>query len=222
MKEQWLLIQQKIDGLNQRERVLVLATTVVLIFMVIQTLLIDPVLKDREAAQRQIKEIFNELRQKKSETELIQAELTVGVNRNKVKQRKQLQAELNQLDSKIQQSVVAMIPPRLMPQVLEALLVESKGLKLLSLENKAVVPVITQLAAANGEQGEVQQSLYNHGFVLQLSGDYLSSIRYFEKLAALPWRFYWDKLRYKVDSYPAGIITLEVHTVSMAEEWIGV
>lgn len=222
MKDQWVQIQQKIDALNQRERLLVLAVAVVAVVMLIQTLLIDPVLEDREKAQNQIKQISNDLIQKNSETQLIQAQLTVGVNRNKVKQREQLQSEVDLLDKKIQQSIKSMIPPELMPQVLERLLVESKGLKLISLENKSVVPVIAKTEAEDDSPEAEQQALYKHGFILQLSGDYLSAINYFEKLAALPWHFSWDKLRYKVDSYPDGIITLEVHTVSMAEEWIGV
>jgi MSHA biogenesis protein MshJ len=65
-------------------------------------------------------------------------------------------------------------------------------------------------------------ALYSHGFVMQLKGDYKSTIKYFERLSALPWRFHWDELRYEVGDYPSAIITLEVHTVSMAEEWIGV
>lgn len=222
MKEKWLQVQEKIDGLNQRERILILLTALVVLVMVLQTILLDPILAERDKAKRQIKQISNDLQTKNSEAILAQARLTVGVNRDKIRQRDQLKLELAELNKKIEESVVAMIPPRLMPEVLEKLLIESKGLKLLSLENKPVEAVITQGASTEGEVSADQQSLYNHGFVLRLSGDYLSAIRYFEKLSALPWRFHWDELSYKVDGYPDATIILEVHTVSMAEEWIGV
>ena len=223
MKEQWLKAQEKIDGLNQRERILVLLTALVVLVMFIQTILLDPILAERDKAKRQIKQISNDLQTKNSEAMLAQAQLTVGVNRDKIRQRDQLNVELDQLNKKIEGSVVAMIPPRLMSEVLEKLLIESKGLKLVSLENKPVSAVITQSASAEeGRASAAQQSLYNHGFVLRLSGDYLSVIRYFEKLSALPWRFHWDELSYKVEAYPNAIINLEVHTVSMSEEWIGV
>ena len=44
----------------------------------------------------------------------------------------------------------------------------------------------------------------------------------FDRLALLPWKFYWDELSYQVDEYPNATVSLRVRTVSMSEEWIGV
>ncbi|WP_101758875.1 hypothetical protein [Oceanicoccus sp. KOV_DT_Chl] len=222
--------QQKVDALTQRERILLFATAVVVVFMGLQILLLDPVMKDRKQLQNDIRNFQQQIQLQSSEQQILEAQLAVGVDRNKIKQRDQLQIEINKLNAQIQESVVAMIPPKLMPEVLEQLLTESKSLKLLSLENKPVVAVLNQpVGEKNSQQDNAvgatktnQQALYNHSFVLQLSGNYKDAIRYFERLSQLPWRFHWDNLSYKVESYPNAIITLEVHTVSMAEEWIGV
>lgn len=223
MKEKLLQLQQQIDALNQRERILILLTALVTVVMLLQLFLVDPLLERRTAAKRQIASLNADIVNGRGQQQVLQAELTVGVNRDKIRQRDRLSRELETLNDNIQQSVVAMIPPKLMPEVLETLLGKSKGLKLLSLENKAVTTVLTQqqLAAEDSSQS-AGQALYQHGFVLRLEGDYPSIIRYFEALAALPWRFYWDKLHYQVEQYPTAVIQLEVHTVSMAEEWIGV
>ena len=50
----------------------------------------------------------------------------------------------------------------------------------------------------------------------------MDAIAYFDSLGKLPWQFYWDDLQYEVDQYPNAIITLEVHTISMSEELLGV
>lgn len=225
MNEHIVAMQQKIDALNQRERVLVLLTAIVFLLMILQVALLDPLLSKREQLNSSIKSINAEMQQKNNEKMILEAQLTAGINRDKIKRRNQLKSQRDQLNQKIEQSLVAMIPPRLMPEVLERVLAETKGLKLLSIENKPVVAMVRQkpaMEAAGGNTAAGNQALYNHGFVLRLKGNYMEAITYFEKLSQLPWRFQWHDLRYRVEQYPNAIITLEVHTVSMAEEWIGV
>lgn len=223
MKERLKHWQQKIDALNQRERVLVLLTAVVVVVMVLQLVLIDPLNAERNVTGKQIAQLSRQIQQQQAQQQIISAQLEAGIHREKINQRDQLQHEVERLNQQIEQSVVAMIPPRLMPEVLESILSKTEGLTLLSLENKPVVAVIEQDASTAPPQASSnQQALYNHGFILRLSGNYMAAIRYFETLAELPWRFYWDDMRYQVDSYPNATITLEVHTVSMSQEWIGV
>lgn len=222
MKEEFAQLQQKIDSLNQREQLLVFFVVAAIVVMLFQLLLIDPVNANRKAVNAKIKILSDQKLQQENELQIINAQLTAGVNRNKIKQKNALQLELSELKNNIEQSVVAMIPPQLMSEVLEQLLSKTDGLKLISLENMPVKAVIEQQDLGENTDQQVAQALYNHGFILRLSGSYMSAIKYFDSLAELPWRFYWDDMKYQVDSYPNAIITLKVHTVSMSEEWIGV
>ena len=214
--------QNKIDALSQRERVILMVTVLVAVVMLLQLLLLDPLLSERDTMKLAIRKMNTELTAQQSEQQIIQAQIAAGVNRQKLRQRDKLKAELQQLNTDIEKSVVAMIPPHKMAEVLEGLLVESKSLRLLSLENRPVASVLEQNINAEESEATAGQVLYKHGFVLRFNGSYMSVIDYFNKLAALPWRFYWDSLSYSVDGYPQATITLEVHTVSMNEEWIGV
>ncbi|ARN73596.1 hypothetical protein [Oceanicoccus sagamiensis] len=224
MNDRLATVLQKIDSLNQRERILVLLTALVLVVMLLQIALLDPLLSKRQKLASNIKSLNSQIQQQSNEKTILEARLTAGINRDKIKRREQLQSQREQLNKKIEASLVAMIPPRLMPEVLERVLAETKGLKLLSIANKPVVAVVRQQPKTDnsGSDAAVQQALYNHGFILQLKGNYMEAITYFEKLSELPWRFHWDDMRYQVEQYPNAIITLEVHTVSMSEEWIGV
>lgn len=224
---QW---QKNIDNLDQRERILLMVTALVAVVMVLQLLLIDPLLADRKKIQAGLQQTAQKLQQQENEQQILTAQLAVGINRHKMKKRDALVVEVDALNQRIERSVKAMIPPRLMPEVLESILVNNTGLKLLSLENRSVIPLLedsdsavkNKTAAAVKEFSVSKQGLYKHSFVLRLSGSYMSTIGYFEQLSNLPWRFYWDDLHYQVDNYPDATITLEVHTVSMSEEWIGV
>ena len=213
--------KNKFDSLGQRERVLLLVTAVVVTFMVMQVLLLDPLLDATKKIENRTVEATQQINQYQAEKQTVEAQLSVGVDRAKKAQLNRLQNELGELNSEIEESVVAMIPPRLMPDVLEQVLLESKGLKLLSLENQPVVAVL-EPQEADEEQSTVSESLYNHNVILKVSGDYMSVIEFFNRLALLPWKFYWDDLNYQVDEYPNAIVTLKVRTVSMSKEWIGV
>lgn len=214
-----LEMQRKIDAMSQRERIIILLTAIVVVVMIFQFLLIDSVTMEEKQISSQLRSVQSTMNDQRASRDILQAQLTAGVNRKKLQRKDELQQQLETLDKEIKTSVIAMIPPKLMPEVLERVLSQSSGLKLISLENKPVMSVISQQEAIEGTD---RQALYNHGFILTLSGNYMAAIRYFESLSELPWRFYWDDLYYEVGDYPNATITLEVHTVSMSEEWLGV
>ncbi|MFT7128754.1 MAG: MSHA biogenesis protein MshJ [Gammaproteobacteria bacterium] len=233
MNERLLELQRKVDGLQLRERVLVGFCISVLVTLSLQTLFIDPLLTERSLFKKEAIRLKLQIAQQRSEQQLLTAELTAGVNRSKEQLLNQLQSELDELNSNIQKTVLGLIPPRLMPEVLERVLVQNKGLKLLSVENMPVVSLLptgvetTNAMSADNvskSQNKVagQQGLFRHSFVLQLQGGYMSTIAYFNNLEKLPWQFYWDNLHYEVSDYPNATITLEVHTISLSEELLGV
>lgn len=219
MQEKLLQWQTKVDALSQRERVIVFVTGVVIVVMLLQFLLVDSVMTKRQQLTRQQQQLENQIAQQRAEQQTISAMLASGVNREKLNHRDNLKVTLADLDEKIESSVLALIPPKLMPEVLESVLTQGDQVKLIALENLPVEPVLEQ-AAIDG--AAMKQGLYRHRFSLSLSGDYPSVISYLEKLTSLPWGFHWDSLFYEVSDYPKATIKLDVHTVSMSEEWIGV
>ena len=219
--------QEKINQLNQRERVLVFLVCAALLAMLLHTLLLAPVLKEREMAKKEIAQLKSASAATRNEVILLSAEIQAGVNRAQEQRRKQLQAQQVLLDQRIEESVIAMIPPQMMTGVLEEVLAQDSELQLLGLENLPVTSIIENDADTSKEETkpsnkEEKVGLYKHRFVLTLRGNYLSTVRYFEKLRALPWRFQWDSLNYEVTDYPNATIMLQVHTVSRSEDWIGV
>lgn len=219
--------QEKVNQLNQRERVLVFLVCAALLGMLLHTLLLAPVLKDREMAKKEISQLKAASAATRNEAILLSAEIKAGVNRGKEQRRKQLLAQQTLLDQRIEESVIAMIPPQMMTGVLEEVLAQDSELQLLGLENLPVTSIIEDDADTTEEEKkpkakEEKVGLYKHRFVLTLRGNYLSTVRYFEKLKALPWRFQWDSLNYEVTDYPNATIMLQVHTVSRSEDWIGV
>lgn len=231
MKQQWQQLQEKIDAMNQRERIILLVTLLVAVLMLFQVVLIDPLIAERKRGKLEVARLQEAISTDNNALLILNAQLQAGVNRDKENMKLRLAEESKNLDKKIEESVVALIPPQRMPELLESVLSQNKELRLVSLENRPVSRVLDEAAEEKNEPQKARtqekpaaqkQGLYKHGFVLTLSGNYMAAIRYFDDLSKLPWRFYWDDLRYQVESYPNATITLEVHTVSLSEDWIGV
>jgi MSHA biogenesis protein MshJ len=124
-----------------------------------------------------------------------------------------------------------LIDPKEMRTVLEELLGRQDGLTLVGAVNRPAQLVLesdetTQAQAGTETPPAAEPSdapkLYRHSFVLTLRGDYLEVLRYLEDVERLPWRIYWSRLEVSIDEYPVNDIVVEVATLSLDEEWIGV
>lgn len=63
---------------------------------------------------------------------------------------------------------------------------------------------------------------YLHPVELIVEGRYLDIVAYLHALEALPYRFYWRVLELETKTYPLNRVRIELSTVSLDKEWIGV
>ena len=127
MNKHFASFNEKFNELETRERILVFLCLIAVVGFSVQAMVIDPLLKAETKMQRQIKAFQGSIAQQSNQQLIIDAEISAGVNRNKIKRKAQLEETLAAVNEKIEQSIVAMIPPRLMPEVLENILVKDKS-----------------------------------------------------------------------------------------------
>ena len=117
--------------------------------------------------------------------------------------------------------------PRL---VLEELIRQQHGLKLVSATNLAVHPLFEDEPEEEGRTPGVKDAdpadqgpkLYQHTLVLTVQGTYLDCLAYLKAVERLPWQLYWSRLTFSTDVYPLNNIVIELNTLSLDKEWIGV
>lgn len=144
----------------------------------------------------------------------------------------------HQLES-LDRETAALIDPQRMQQVLQDLLQQRPGLRLLALESFSAPlelptpPVAAgQPVAANTTADSVTPAtpvLYRHGMRLTLEGSYFELRDYLrgieaQSLAAGGRRLFWERLDYQVGEAGPGQakITLELYTLSREAGWVGV
>jgi MSHA biogenesis protein MshJ len=152
----------------------------------------------------------------------------------------QLRAELAEINGKLASKSAGLIPPERMVEVLQDVLAGQHGVTLISLHNKPMTTLTPPAAAAAketflnttaseqaaataaAEQASNAAGPYVHPVELVIEGQYLDILAYLHALEALEWRFYWKLLELETTRYPTNRVRIELNTLSMDKDWIGV
>ena len=127
----------------------------------------------------------------------------------------QLEQQIAEIDREISGAVSHLVPPEAAVDVLEELLAHDGRLELVALTSeipKRLGPEETQGAS----------TLYQHGLRIEIQGNFAAALDYLQRIEQSRWQLLWDRFEFKVESFPDARITLELHTLSEREEWVGV
>jgi MSHA biogenesis protein MshJ len=218
-------IAESVDRLSLRERLFLFAAGLFVLGGVWQAALAAPLEARRRIANEKVLALGQRLSELDEAVNAAAAAFTEGVP-EQLERVHALQASVAARDGEIRIFTMDLIDPSEMRDVLEELLRRQHGLTLVSATNRPAQLISHDDEPAEGEPSVTEPSdapkLYRHSFVLRLRGDYLEVLRYLEDVERLPWRIYWSRLELSIDEYPVNDIVIEVATLSLDEEWIGV
>jgi MSHA biogenesis protein MshJ len=121
-----------------------------------------------------------------------------------------------------------LVDPKQMRSVLEELIRRQSGLRLISATNLEPSPLFedaTASAEAEATEGAPTSNapkVFRHTLVLRLEGSYLDCLAYLQAVERLPWHLYWGRIEVEMGTYPKNAIVIELRTLSLDQEWIGV
>ncbi len=128
---------------------------------------------------------------------------------------RQLEHQIGTIDEGIRTAVARLVPPEAAVEILEELLASDDRLALVHLTSAA--PRRLGPDETNGAS-----TLYQHAIRLEIQGDFAATLDYLRRLEASKWQLLWDRLDYRVERHPEARVTIELHTLSEQEEWVGV
>ncbi len=138
-----------------------------------------------------------------------------GAERARRDEIRQLVRQVDTIDEGIRNAVARLVPPEAAVEILEELLASDGRLALLNLTSEAP-------RRLGPEETNGASTLYQHGLRLEIRGDFAATLDYLRRLEASPWQLLWDRLEYRVEQHPEAHVTIEIHTLSEREEWVGV
>jgi MSHA biogenesis protein MshJ len=227
MKERITKLAASIDRLNLRERLFLFAAGLVIVGGFWEAALAGPLDARRQVAAEKVDALRDRLQQLETALTAAADGLSEGMP-NQLGRLDSLRQRVADGEEEVRVYTSDLVDPQQMRLVLEDLLRRQSGLKLVSATNLPARPVLEDdtddaaAAAAPVRDTAQEPRLYRHTLVLKLEGSYLDCLSYLQAVERLPWHIYWSRLEFATDEYPRNAIVLELRTLSLDEEWIGV
>lgn len=234
----------RIDELTLRERAIILAGMLIVLFLAWYSYLMEPLAKTQKFLLSELNQKHQQLQALNEQFELMTQGHTRDPNAANRAKLAKLRIELAKVTEQVKSRTSTLVSPDVMTDVLRRVLEESSGLSLLALKglgssplvkSETVHPGAAKQRAHRGTTAERKAinsarradsdaglgNAYKHGMEIQFSGDFFSTLNYMRKLEKLPWGFYWGRVDFKVKNYPQAKASIRLFTLSLDSKWIG-
>lgn len=218
MKAKLQELGEKIDAISLRERGILLAVGLVALLGLYDYLALTPYLDQRKENQRLVAQYATEMAEVEAKITAIVKKLEADPNDVLKERIAKRERYLKELVDEIGASTENLIAPKKMSQVLGYLLSRQSGMAVKSVRNIPAEPIAFKVS----EEDEPKVLMYRHRLIMELEGTYFQVAGYLKMIEGLKERLYWDDMSFVIGDYPTGLLTLEVHTLSMSKELIGV
>lgn len=209
---------ERIDALSIRERLLVLLAVGFVLVALWEALLAGPLETREKRATAQVASLTQRLAALDETMNVTAAGLDRAMP-EKLKRLQALRGKLDDADESFRIFTSDLVDPEQMRFVLEDLIARQGALRVRSIES--LEPALLFPEEGSTAPREAPR-LYRQGLTLELEGRYLDCLDYLQALELLPWRIYWAQIELEAQTYPLNRIAIEVHTLSLEKEWIGV
>lgn len=231
--KRWRKLAKKFNNLRRRERILVLACSLAVIWAVMNSLLLEPSLQWQQNLQEKLESGQKKVTVLETQIDVTKRQPVIDPD---VENRKQLEVLLSEQQavseqlSTMQQDLVS---PDQMVSLLTELVNANQSLTLISL--KTVPTSEVEVSSSTPEQPRAPSSasnndpqqlpaekivIYQHGVQLTLQGRYLDMITYLKKVEALPWNMLWGRSELNATRYPLSTLTITIYTLSLDNAWM--
>lgn len=225
MKQLWQKYAELFDARIFRERVIIALCILAAVYFVWDFAVVQSLTEKRQILETRYKKADAEIKKLSAEERVLSQALLNNPNAKKQREIVQLNDRLNSLDEQIDELSVGLVPAKILPDILQDILLARSDLSLLGLhalkpEKLTLVGASTE---ANNDSDVVQEDVgvFKHRVVLRVQGSYFSIQAYLAELEKSNWQFYWSALEYAVSSYPSAVAQIEVYTLSTEQGFIG-
>ena len=231
MRALWRKFASSIDERNTRERSLIFAASVVVVYVLIDALLVAPVLAQRKRLVLETQNDQAEIVKMVAQVQTLVRDKAADPDAVIKARLSELTARQAELQRQIDAQSAELVPPEKMPAVLEKILANNPRVRLIEVKTlprssisleKEAAPVQGQARTAKPTEEKKPAEIYRHGVEVTMRGSYLDLLAYLKEIESLPVRMFWDKLQMSVTVYPTVTLRLVVYTISLEKTWLTV
>jgi MSHA biogenesis protein MshJ len=239
LSQKWRAWAAKFDALAVRERMLSLAIALAVAWTGIDSLLLEPALQRKAAAQQNLNTAESQAAVLQAQLEAFAAHPPADPNAALRDKAAQLRARIAEQDAQLHDFGQGLVAPADMPVLLESLLAETAGPRLEGFRKLPAADVLslnappkdsggkplaagTEAAPLPEDQTLRQDSgqVYRHGVELTLTGSYSDLLAYLDAVEKMPWKVLWGEVQLETDRHPRLRMRLTLYTLSLEREWL--
>lgn len=202
-------------ALAPRERLFVAALLIALVGFAFDQVALRPLEAERQRVALAMQSQMERRTTLERAIETTRNPVVDAAERARLEEIRQLERQIETIDEGIRTAVSRLVPPAAAIEILEELLARDDRLALVQLTSEA--PRRLGPDETNGAS-----TLYQHALRLEIQGDFAATLDYLRRLESSQWQLLWDRLEYRVEKHPEAKVTIELHTLSEQEEWVGV
>lgn len=224
-------LNDQIDKLSLRERVIVLAAVLLVLYGLWYLFWFGSALAERDASEARLQTERTEQQQLQQQIDTFRQLASGQALQSKRAELQAAEQRLASIDAQLAELTNGLIRADQLARVLQDVLTQTASLTLLELVTEPVTRVSVTDASAAAEasaqdqtQPQPQKSagVYRHSVKVTVSGRYFDVLDLIRRLESLEWRFYWESLHYEVIGYPNALVIIRVYTLSAEEGRLGV
>lgn len=219
LKLTWKTWSMRLDTMSFRERVLVFLAVAGVTLSLLFVGLIEPALKSQAQMQLNIASLQEEIFSLREQQAALDPANQNGAN----SELGRLRAQAKAIEQQVKSAENGLVAPEKMLAVLQTLMEEQSGLKLLAMETEPGKPVMTAPESDPAAEAPAPvlpaEVFYKHGVTLRLQGSYAELTRYVARLEELPWTLQLESVRLDARAHPAIELTLKLNTLSREATW---
>lgn len=216
-----------------REKLMIAAMAIGLIFFAIDLIAIQPISDDRNRVEIGADRTRETQSMKEREFEALSSLEMSPEEQRTFEETELVRTQIAEIEKRMSSEIEGLVPPEAIVSVLEELLEETPGLRLVRLESEPPYEIGSQASLDEMNEPDAKPveenasgadvgKLYRHGVRIEIEGDFSATLDYLQRVERSEFHLMWDALDYRVESYPKAMITIDFHTISQNEEWIGV
>ena len=228
---------KQLDARSRRERILIFAAVAGLVFVFGYVLGIGPALERARLASNRIAEQRNLIVVAAAQKQVLERQLKEDPDeavRQRIAERRR---QISEIDSQLAGLQRTLVPPESMAVMLEQLVSNGGGVRIVSLRNLPAAPLLEKpggdpahaaagaptgaspmASTGDGEPGGGQH-VFKHGVEVVVEGHYLDVLAYVARLEKQTWQVYWGKTVMTAD-YPKVQVALTLYTLSLDNAWL--
>lgn len=231
MKKTWQTLSSRLNARNPREQWLISIMVLVVAGAILYALLLDPLLMRKKMMAAELVTQQAQLSTLQGQLQSVQASGRPDPNAPTRARLAELQQKLVQTRTAMQGLQENLVPADKMSRLLQDVLGQSRGLKLVSLKTLPVGGLLDEIdnpekaaaaAPAEGAPAPAGPVIYRHGVEIAVVGKYADLAQYLIAVEKLPWRVLWGKAQMRVDTWPNATLSITLFTLSTDKTWLSI